>query len=61
MDYTIAPRVMSLRGVLLDNESRYLDPKYRACSKPMCSPTTEFSTAAVGAFCSTTIKISDVA
>jgi hypothetical protein len=50
-----------LRGVLLDNESRYLDPKYRACSKPMCSPTTEFSTAAVGAFCSTTIKISDVA
>ena len=28
MDYTIAPRVMSKRGVLLNNEFRYLRPSY---------------------------------
>jgi LPS-assembly protein len=29
MDYTVAPRVMAKRGVMLDNEFRYLEPKFK--------------------------------
>jgi LPS-assembly protein len=29
MDYTVAPRVMAKRGVMLDNEYRYLEPDFK--------------------------------
>ncbi len=53
MDYTIAPRVMSRRGVLFGNEFRYLEPTYSGQLQADFLPDDRVADRSRWAFCST--------